>query len=289
MKVSIRQLGPGMIQQMQHVCPDCKGSGLYLSWLCFLTAILDFSLVCCHWCSCHIFDKGGAFMVVCFLQEKWFMKKTSAHNARDRRLCKTRRCWKFILRRGCKMDKRSPSKEKQMRRYDVISLVLIDYTEAWRCSNTLKHIFCMFDIYLIVCWEVQLPKYCSALVLQFIVCSMVIHNITMRASQFVADEARCIISPSHFWSGLTFFAMLQPDTQTGDIVFVLQQKEHPKFKRKGDDLFVERTLTLTEALCGFHFALSHLDGRQLLIKTIPGEIIKPGLFSLLFRLSAITI
>ncbi len=29
MKVSIRQLGPGMLQQMRHVCPDCKGSGLY--------------------------------------------------------------------------------------------------------------------------------------------------------------------------------------------------------------------------------------------------------------------
>ncbi|PWZ19281.1 DnaJ 2 [Zea mays] len=28
-----------------------------------------------------------------------------------------------------------------------------------------------------------------------------------------------------------------PDTATGDIIFVLQQKEHPKFKRKGDDLF----------------------------------------------------
>jgi DnaJ-class molecular chaperone len=27
MKVSIRQLGPNMIQQMQHVCPDCRGSG----------------------------------------------------------------------------------------------------------------------------------------------------------------------------------------------------------------------------------------------------------------------
>jgi DnaJ-class molecular chaperone len=27
MKVSIRQLGPGMLQQMRHVCPDCKGSG----------------------------------------------------------------------------------------------------------------------------------------------------------------------------------------------------------------------------------------------------------------------
>lgn len=69
---------------------------------------------------------------------------------------------------------------------------------------------------------------------------------------------------------------MQPDTVTGDIVFVLQQKEHPKFKRKGDDLFVEHTLTLTEALCGFQFILTHLDNRQLLIKSEPGEVIKPG-------------
>ncbi|XP_031259582.1 chaperone protein dnaJ A6-like [Pistacia vera] len=67
-----------------------------------------------------------------------------------------------------------------------------------------------------------------------------------------------------------------PDTITGDIVFVVQQKEHPKFKRKFDDLYVEHTLSLTEALCGFQFALIHLDGRQLLIKSNPGEIIKPG-------------
>nr|XP_023880634.1 dnaJ protein homolog [Quercus suber]POE75365.1 dnaj protein like [Quercus suber] len=67
-----------------------------------------------------------------------------------------------------------------------------------------------------------------------------------------------------------------PDTITGDIVFVLQLKEHPKFKRKFDDLYVEHTLNLTEALCGFQFALTHLDGRQLLIKSNPGEIIKPG-------------
>ncbi|KAJ7568975.1 hypothetical protein O6H91_01G055400 [Diphasiastrum complanatum] len=69
-----------------------------------------------------------------------------------------------------------------------------------------------------------------------------------------------------------------PDTITGDIVFVLQLKDHPMFKRKGDDLFVEHSLTLTEALCGFQFALTHLDGRQLLIKSAPGEIIKPGQF-----------
>ncbi|KAI9181875.1 hypothetical protein LWI28_019554 [Acer negundo] len=67
-----------------------------------------------------------------------------------------------------------------------------------------------------------------------------------------------------------------PDTITGDIVFVLQLKEHPKFKRKMDDLYVEHNLSLTEALCGFQFALTHLDGRQLLVKSNPGEVIKPG-------------
>ncbi|XP_016493660.1 dnaJ protein homolog isoform X1 [Nicotiana tabacum] len=66
-----------------------------------------------------------------------------------------------------------------------------------------------------------------------------------------------------------------PDTITGDIVFVLQQKDHSKFKRKFDDLYMEHTLTLTEALCGFQFVLTHLDGRQLLIKSNPGEVIKP--------------
>ncbi|CAN8268336.1 unnamed protein product [Cochlearia groenlandica] len=65
-----------------------------------------------------------------------------------------------------------------------------------------------------------------------------------------------------------------PDTITGDIVFVLQQKEHPKFKRKGEDLFVEHTVSLTESLCGFQFVLTHLDGRNLLIKSNPGEIVK---------------
>ena len=73
-----------------------------------------------------------------------------------------------------------------------------------------------------------------------------------------------------------FWCVLQPDTITGDIVFVLQQKEHPKFKRRGEDLFVEHTLSLTEALCGFQFVLNHLDGRQLLIKSNPGEVVKPG-------------
>ncbi|KAI3968112.1 hypothetical protein MKW92_051839 [Papaver armeniacum] len=45
---------------------------------------------------------------------------------------------------------------------------------------------------------------------------------------------------------------------------------------QGDDLTVEHKLSLTEALCGFQFALTHLDGRKLLIKSNPGEVTKPG-------------
>lgn len=66
-----------------------------------------------------------------------------------------------------------------------------------------------------------------------------------------------------------------PGTITGDIVIVVQQKEHPKFKREGDDLIFEHTLSLKEALCGFQFKLKHLDGRQLLIKSEPGQVVKP--------------
>lgn len=61
-------------------------------------------------------------------------------------------------------------------------------------------------------------------------------------------------------------------------MFIIQQKDHPKFKRKGEDLFVEHTLSLTEALCGFQFVLNHLDTRQLLIKSNPGEVVKPGMY-----------
>ncbi|KAL6981299.1 Chaperone protein dnaJ A6 [Sarracenia purpurea var. burkii] len=144
MKTSIRQFGPGMIQQMQHVCPECRGSGEFIS-------------------------------------------------ERDR--CPQ-----------CKGNKVTQEKR-----------VLEVHVEKGM-QNGQRIVF-----------------------------------------KGAADEA--------------------PDTEPGDIVFILHQKEHPKFKRKfDDDLYVEHSLSLTEALCGFQFALTHLDGRQLLIKSNPGEIIKPGQF-----------
>jgi len=69
----------------------------------------------------------------------------------------------------------------------------------------------------------------------------------------------------------------QPECDTGDVIFVLDEQEHKEFKRRGADLFVERNISLVEALCGFQMELTHLDDRKLLIKTEPGEIIKPML------------
>ncbi|KAJ2953535.1 hypothetical protein O0L34_g1137 [Tuta absoluta] len=68
----------------------------------------------------------------------------------------------------------------------------------------------------------------------------------------------------------------QPDTQPGDVIIVLQQKAHELFQRTGDDLLMKHEITLTEALCGFEFVVKHLDGRDLLIRHNPGEVIKPG-------------
>jgi len=74
----------------------------------------------------------------------------------------------------------------------------------------------------------------------------------------------------------------QPDSDPGDIIFVVQQKEHPVFKRKGSDLFYQKTLTLSEALCGFKFAIPHLDGRQLLVSSNDGDVVKPGSFKAVY-------
>ncbi|EKU23119.1 DnaJ subfamily A member 2-like protein, partial [Nannochloropsis gaditana CCMP526] len=67
-----------------------------------------------------------------------------------------------------------------------------------------------------------------------------------------------------------------PGTIPGDIIFLVQEKDHEVFTRKNNDLFMEKTLTLTEALVGYDFLFTHLDGRVIKCGNQPGEIIKPG-------------
>lgn len=67
-----------------------------------------------------------------------------------------------------------------------------------------------------------------------------------------------------------------PGTIPGDVVIVLEQKEHDRFKRNGDDLFYDAKIDLVTALAGGKIQIPHLDDRILIVEILPGEVIKPG-------------
>ncbi|KAK7114643.1 hypothetical protein V1264_000669 [Littorina saxatilis] len=68
-----------------------------------------------------------------------------------------------------------------------------------------------------------------------------------------------------------------PDVEPGDVIIVLQQKEHELFTRSGQDLYMTKSIGLTEALCGFQFVVRHLDDRDLVVTNPPGEVVRPGM------------
>jgi len=71
------------------------------------------------------------------------------------------------------------------------------------------------------------------------------------------------------------------DRTPGDVVVILQQKEHPVFKREGRNLIMKKTITLVEALTGFKFTIEHLDGRKIVVAPDLGKVVKPGDFKVL--------
>lgn len=68
-----------------------------------------------------------------------------------------------------------------------------------------------------------------------------------------------------------------PNGIAGDIQININEMTHKSFIRKGSDLYYKKDISLVDALCGFEFDLIHLDGRKILVKSKPGEIIKPNL------------
>jgi len=63
---------------------------------------------------------------------------------------------------------------------------------------------------------------------------------------------------------------------SGDIIIVFDEKPHDQFVRKGDHLLLEHSVTLVEALTGFHRLVKHLDGRTLVIAPPPGSVLDPA-------------
>lgn len=54
----------------------------------------------------------------------------------------------------------------------------------------------------------------------------------------------------------------QPGVTPGDVIFMLKQRNHPRFKRDGNDLHHNMHITLRQALLGFTLPVRHLDGRD---------------------------
>jgi len=64
-----------------------------------------------------------------------------------------------------------------------------------------------------------------------------------------------------------------PGIHAGDLYVRILIDDHKVFKRKGADIFIEKKISLLEALTGFHFSLKMLDGTNLIVATAPGEVI----------------
>ncbi|SPQ18694.1 0aa2f713-64ac-45ab-bdf9-db0bc05e1fa9 [Thermothielavioides terrestris] len=67
-----------------------------------------------------------------------------------------------------------------------------------------------------------------------------------------------------------------PGILAGDVVFQIEQKPHPRFTRRDDDLLYHAEIDLVTALAGGNLYIEHLDDRWLSVEILPGEAIAPG-------------
>lgn len=67
-----------------------------------------------------------------------------------------------------------------------------------------------------------------------------------------------------------------PGVTPGDVIIVIEEKPHDRFKRQENDLFYEQEVDLLTALGGGQFAIRHLDERALVVNVVAGEVIKHG-------------
>ncbi|KFR05149.1 DnaJ subfamily A member 1, partial [Nipponia nippon] len=68
----------------------------------------------------------------------------------------------------------------------------------------------------------------------------------------------------------------EPGLEPGDIIIVLDQKDHPTLTRQGEDLVMCMDIQLVEALCGFQKPITTLDNRTIIITSHPGQTVKHG-------------
>jgi len=66
----------------------------------------------------------------------------------------------------------------------------------------------------------------------------------------------------------------KPGEEPGDLIFKISVAPHKRFERKGNDLFLNMTISLLQSLVGFSKTFKHLDGHEV---TVARDVVtKPG-------------
>tara|TARA_B110000438_G_scaffold289980_1_gene325171 strand:+ start:146 stop:1057 length:912 start_codon:yes stop_codon:yes gene_type:complete len=66
------------------------------------------------------------------------------------------------------------------------------------------------------------------------------------------------------------------DSLKGDIKLVFSITNDSLYKREGLNLFLEKTISFKESICGFEFIIKHINGKQLKYSNEAGQIINHG-------------
>jgi DnaJ family protein A protein 2 len=65
-----------------------------------------------------------------------------------------------------------------------------------------------------------------------------------------------------------------PGVVPGDVVIVIEERPHERFKRTDNNLMIDVEIDLLMALGGGQFTIKHLDERALVVSIKPGEVVK---------------
>jgi len=66
-----------------------------------------------------------------------------------------------------------------------------------------------------------------------------------------------------------------PTQLPGDFIVIIVYKPHEQFTLQGKDLMYTRSTTLKEALCGYSCIVIHPSGENILVHTVPGNVVNP--------------
>ncbi|XP_045475880.1 dnaJ homolog subfamily A member 1-like [Harmonia axyridis] len=92
-------------------------------------------------------------------------------------------------------------------------------------------------------------------------------NVTVKVEKGMLDSQKIIIKGQ---------GNEEPEKEPGDIIIILEEKEHPVFSRSEEDLLMRMDIQLIEALCGFQKTFKSLDNRDLHIAVPKGTVMKHG-------------